>query len=41
MKGMLFAAAALAALSIGAHARDDRFPAKFVGDWCLAEHLVS
>ena len=40
MKRMLFAAAALAALSIGANARDDRLPAKFVGDWCLAEHTA-
>jgi hypothetical protein len=32
-----FAAAALAALSVGAHARDDRLPANFVGNWCLAE----
>jgi hypothetical protein len=37
---ILFAAAALVALSIGAHARDDRLPAKFVGDWCLAEHTA-
>jgi hypothetical protein len=40
MKRMLFAAAALAALSTGANARDDRLPAKFVGDWCLAEHTA-
>jgi hypothetical protein len=38
MKRVLFAAAALAVLSIGANARDDRLPAKFVGDWCFAEH---
>jgi hypothetical protein len=40
MKRMLFAAATLAALSTGANARDDRLPAKFVGDWCLAEHTA-
>src|SRR5262249_32313663 len=40
MKRVLFAAAALAVLSIGAHAREDRLPAKFVGDWCLAEHTA-
>jgi hypothetical protein len=40
MKRMLFAATAFAALTIGANARDDRFPAKFVGDWCLAEHTA-
>jgi hypothetical protein len=40
MKRMLFAATALAALTIGANARDDRLPAKFVGDWCLAEHTA-
>ncbi len=40
MKRLLFAAAALAALSTGANARDDRLPAKFVGDWCLAEHTA-
>jgi hypothetical protein len=40
MKRMLFAAAAFAALSTGANARDDRLPAKFVGDWCLAEHTA-
>src|SRR5205823_6468429 len=41
MKRMLFAAAALlAALSNGANARDDRLPAEFVGDWCLAEHTA-
>ena len=37
---MLFAAAALAVLSIDANALDDRLPAKFVGDWCLAEHIA-
>jgi hypothetical protein len=40
MKTSLFAAAALAALSIDAHARDDRLPTKFVGDWCFAEHTA-
>jgi hypothetical protein len=35
MKRMLFAAAALVALSIAANALDDRLPAKFVGDWCV------
>jgi hypothetical protein len=41
MKRLLFAAPALlAALSNGAHARDDRLPAEFVGDWCLAEHTA-
>jgi hypothetical protein len=40
MKRVLFATAALAILSIGANARDDRLPAKFVGDWCLAEHTA-
>jgi hypothetical protein len=40
MKRMLFAAIMLAALTIGASARDDRLPAKFVGDWCLAEHVA-
>lgn len=41
MKRLLFAAAALlAALSNGAHTRDDRLPAEFVGDWCLAEHTA-
>ena len=29
-----------AVLSIGANARDDRLPAKFVGDWCFAEHTA-
>jgi hypothetical protein len=40
MKRMLFGAAALAALAIGANARDDRLPAQFIGDWCLAEHTA-
>jgi hypothetical protein len=40
MKRILFAAAALAALSIDVNALDDRLPAKFVGDWCLAEHTA-
>jgi hypothetical protein len=40
MKRMLVAAAALAALSIGANARDDRLPATFIGDWCLGEHTA-
>jgi hypothetical protein len=40
MKRLLFAAAALVALSIAPHARDDRMPAKFVGDWCFAEHTA-
>src|SRR6266540_1977875 len=40
MKRMLFAAAAFAALSTGANARGDRLPAKFVGDWCLAEQTA-
>jgi hypothetical protein len=40
MKRVLFVAAALAALSIGAHARDDGLPTKFVGDWCFAEHTA-
>jgi hypothetical protein len=40
MKCMLVAAAALAALTIGANARNDRLPEKFVGDWCLAEHIA-
>jgi hypothetical protein len=40
MKRMLFAAATLGALSVGANARDDRLPTKFVGDWCLAEHIA-
>jgi hypothetical protein len=34
------ATAALAALTIDANARDDRLPAKFVGNWCLAEHTA-
>jgi hypothetical protein len=40
MKRVLFVAAALAVQSIGANARDDRLPAKFVGDWCFAEHAA-
>jgi hypothetical protein len=40
MKRLLFIAAALAILSIGVHARDDGLPAKFVGDWCFAEHTA-
>ena len=40
MKRVLFAATALAVLSAGAKARDDRLPAKFVGDWCFAEHTA-
>ena len=40
MKRLLFAAAALVALSIASHARDDRLPTEFVGDWCLAEHTA-
>jgi len=40
MKRMLFGAAALAALAIGANARDDLLPAQFIGDWCLAEHTA-
>jgi hypothetical protein len=40
MKRLLFAAAALVALSIASHGRDDRLPAKFVGDWCFAEHTA-
>jgi hypothetical protein len=40
MKRLLLAAPALAVLSIGADARDDRLPAHFVGDWCLAEHTA-
>jgi len=34
------ATVALAALTIDANARDDRLPAKFVGNWCLAEHTA-
>jgi hypothetical protein len=34
------ATAALAALTIDANARDDRLPAKSVGNWCLAEHTA-
>jgi hypothetical protein len=37
---LLLATAALAALTISVNARDDRLPAKFVGDWCLAEHTA-
>ena len=40
MRYMLFAAAALAALTIGANASHDRLPAEFAGDWCLAEHIA-
>jgi hypothetical protein len=40
MKPIPFAAVALLALFLGAHASDDRLPAKFVGDWCLAEHTA-
>jgi len=40
MKRVVFAATALAALSAGANAGDDRVPAKFVGDWCFAEHTA-
>ncbi len=40
MKCVLFAAAALAVLSIGANARNDRLPVIFVGDWCFAEHTA-
>ena len=40
MKHVLFGAAAIAALSISAIARDDRLPANFVGDWCFAEHTA-
>ena len=40
MKRMLFVAAAFAVLSIGANARDERLPAKFVGDWCFVEHTA-
>jgi hypothetical protein len=36
----LLATAALAALTISANARDDRLPAKFVGNWCLGEHTA-
>src|SRR5262245_5203496 len=39
MKRVL-AAAVLAVLSAGANARDNRLPAKFVGDWCFAEHTA-
>jgi hypothetical protein len=37
---LLLAPAALGALTISVNARDDRLPAKFVGDWCLAEHTA-
>src|SRR6266436_3119829 len=37
---LLLATAALAALTISVNARDDRLPAKFVGNWCLAEHTA-
>jgi len=40
MKRVLFAAAALAVLSIGANARDDQLPTKFVGNWCFAAHTA-
>ena len=40
MKRVVFAATALAVLSAGANAGDDRVPAKFVGDWCFAEHTA-
>src|SRR5262249_16119203 len=40
MKRLLLAAAAVAVLSIGANARDDRLPTNFVGDWCFAEHTA-
>ena len=40
MKRVLFAASALAVLSISANARDDRLPANFLGDWCFAEHTA-
>jgi hypothetical protein len=36
----LLATAALGALTIIVNARDDRLPAKFVGNWCLAEHTA-
>jgi hypothetical protein len=38
---MLLAAAALAALPTDADALDDRLPAQFVGDWCVAEHTAN
>ena len=38
---MLLAAAALAALPTDANALDDRLPAQFVGDWCVAEHTAN
>ena len=37
---LLLAPAALGALTISVNARDDRLPAKFVGNWCLAEHTA-
>jgi len=37
---LLLATAELAALTTSVNARDDRLPAKFVGDWCLAEHTA-
>src|SRR5205823_10342560 len=37
---LLLATAALGALTISVNARDDRLPAKFVGNWCLAEHTA-
>jgi hypothetical protein len=37
---LLLATAALAALTISANARDDRLPTKFIGNWCLAEHIA-
>jgi hypothetical protein len=40
MKRLLLAAPALAVLSIGVDARDDRLPEHFVGDWCFAEHTA-
>jgi hypothetical protein len=40
MNRFLFAVAALVALSLASHASDDRLPAKFVGDWCFAEHTA-
>src|SRR5262245_996910 len=39
MKRVLFAAATLAVLSIGANAHD-QLPANLVGDWCFAEHTA-
>src|SRR5439155_20383613 len=37
---LLLATAALGALTISVNARDDRLPAKFVGNWCLAEETI-